>query len=336
MPPEWHAHAATWMAWPHDDEQWVGMLEPVRREFAAFVDAIAAREPVELLVADEESEADARRRLGGGPIRLHRVAHQDLWLRDSGPTFITRPDAQVALIDWEFNGWGEKYPADLDNQIPTHVARILGHLPLTRPGIVMEGGSIEVDGRGTVLTTRQCLLSPYRNPGLDEGALEAHLKNAIGVSQVLWLDEGLEGDHTDGHIDTITRFVDGQTIVTATCDDRDDPNHAVLSANLERLRAARDAHGAPYRIVELPIPRRSAHFEGERLPLTYANFYVVNGAVLLPVYGDERDREAVEILTPLFPGRQIVPLTARALITGGGAFHCVTQQQPAGPFWRPE
>jgi agmatine deiminase len=335
MPAEWQPHAATWMAWPHDDAQWIGMLEPVRREFAAFVEAIAAREPVELLVADDESDADARRRVGGRGVRFHRVPHQDVWLRDSGPTFVTRDD-EVRLVDWEFNGWGEKYPADLDNQIPSHVARILGDVPRFSPGIVMEGGSIEVDGQGTVLTTRQCLRSQHRNPGLDEPALEGHLAEALGVSQVIWLDEGLEGDHTDGHIDTITRFTDGRTIVTATCDDRDDPNYAVLEANLERLRAARDAAGRPYRVVELPIPRRSAHFEGERLPLTYANFYIVNGAVLLPVYGDQRDETAAEILRPLFPGRTVVPLQARALITGGGAFHCVTQQQPAGRLWRGE
>ncbi len=335
MPAEWHPHAATWMAWPHDDEQWVGMLEPVRREFASLVDAIATREPVDLLLADDESEQDARRRLTRGTTRFHRVAHQDLWLRDCGPTFVTSGD-QVALVDWEFNGWGDKYPADLDNQIPTHVARILGDVPLYKPGIVMEGGSIEGDGHGTVLTTRQCLLSPHRNPGVSEADLEGHLREAIGATQVLWLDEGLEGDHTDGHIDTITRFAGPDTIVTATCDDRDDPNHAVLLANLERLRTARAADQRPYRIVELPIPVRSAHFEGERLPLTYTNFYIVNDAVLLPVFGDEHDANAAEILRPLFPGREIVPLMARALMTGGGAFHCVTQQQPAGRLWRPE
>ncbi len=335
MPAEWVRHAATWMAWPHDDEQWIGMLEPVRREFMAFVEAIAAREPVELIVADEESESDARRRLTGGAIRFHRVAHQDLWLRDSGPTFVTLGD-EVALVDWEFNGWGEKYPADLDNQIPTHVARLLGDVPLYRPRIVMEGGSIEVDGAGTVLTTRQCLLSPHRNPGLGETDIEQHLRDGIGVDQIIWLDEGLEGDHTDGHIDTISRFADRHTIVTATCDDRNDPNHAVLSANLERLRAATDAAGQPYRVVGLPIPARPAYFEGERLPLTYANFYIVNGAVLLPVYGDDHDEQAVRILQPLFPDREVVPLQARALITGGGAFHCVTQQQPAGRLWRTE
>lgn len=333
MPAEWEPHAATWMAWPHDDEQWIGMLEPVRREFTALVEAVAARETVHLLVADEESERDARRRLVGGDVRVHRVPHQDLWLRDSGPTFVARGD-EVALVDWEFNGWGEKYPADLDNQIPTHVARILGGVPLASPGIVMEGGSIEVDGRGTVLTTRQCLLSPRRNPGLDEAALEAHLREAIGVTHVAWLDEGLEGDHTDGHIDTITRFTDPGTIVTATCEDRADPNHAVLAANLDRLRGLASADGRPYRVVELPIPARPAYFEEDRLPLTYANFYIVNGAVLVPVYGDAHDELALGILRPLFPGREVVPLQARALITGGGAFHCVTQQQPAGRLWR--
>ena len=333
MPPEWSTHAATWMAWPHDDDQWVGMLEPVRREFAAFVEAIAEREPVHLLLADDESESDARRRIHHDAIRFHRVPHQDIWLRDSGPTFLVR-ERDVCLVDWDFNGWGEKYPADLDNQIPIHVARILGGVPLYSPKVVMEGGSIEVDGRGTLLTTRQCLLSPHRNPGMSEAALEECLRNTLGVRQIIWLDEGLEGDHTDGHIDTITRFTDDHTIVTATCEERDDPNHAVLAANLERLRAARDVEGRPYRVVELPIPRISARFEGERLPLTYANFYIVNGAVLVPVYGDANDATALDILRPLFAGREVVPLTARALITGGGAFHCVTQQQPAGELWK--
>lgn len=335
MPAEWTRHAATWMAWPHDDEQWVGMLQPVRREFAALVEAIAVHEPVQLLLADDESEADARRRLGRGTIHFHRVPHQDLWLRDSGPTFLTRESA-VCLVDWDFNGWGEKYPADLDNQIPIHVARILGGVPLYAPKVVMEGGSIEVDGRGSLLTTRQCLLSPHRNAGMSEAALEDCLKGNLGVQQVIWLDEGLEGDHTDGHIDTITRFADERTIVTATCEDRDDPNHVVLAENLERLRAARDVDGRPYRVVELPIPKASARFEGERLPLTYANFYIVNGAVLVPVYGDAHDAPALDILRPLFPGRELVPLTARALITGGGAFHCVTQQQPVGELWKGE
>jgi agmatine deiminase len=332
MPAEWHLHAATWLAWPHDDEQWLGMLEPVRREFAAFVSTIARFEPVRLLVDDEESARDATARLGSADVTVYHVPHGDVWLRDSGPTFLLRED-DLALVDWEFNGWGCKYPAALDNEIPTHIARLLGGATPFRPGIVMEGGSIEVDGRGTVLTTRQCLGSEERNATLGLADVEGYLRDYLGVTHVVWLDEGLEGDHTDGHIDTITRFVNEQTVVTAIAEDRDDPNHAILEANLDRLRAAQSAQGQPYRIVTLPIPRGRAEFDGERLPLTYANFYIANDAVLLPTYGDVNDTRAVEILQPLFPGRVVIPLGARDLITGGGAFHCVTQQQPTGRVW---
>ena len=333
MPAEWTPHASTWLAWPHDDDQWIGMLEPVRREFAPFVEAIARHEPVDLIVADEESERDARTRLGSGAIRFHRVPHQDLWLRDSGPIFVVR-DGEVALVDWDFNGWGGKYPASLDDEIPTHVARILGDVQPFRPGIVMEGGSLEVNGEGVVITTRQCLLAPTRNPGATEASLERALSDYLGLRLVLWLDRGLEGDHTDGHIDTLTRFTDNTTIVTSVCPDRDDPNHATLAANLDVLRAIVTQAGAQFRIVELPIPSDRVTFEGERLPLTYANFYVTNGAVLVPTYDLPEDSRALDILRPLFPGREVVGLPARALITGGGAFHCVTQQQPVGRLWR--
>jgi agmatine deiminase len=309
------------------------MLEPVRREFAPFVEAIARHEPVDLIVADEESEHDARARLGSGAIRVHRVPHQDLWLRDSGPIFVVR-DEEVALVDWDFNGWGGKYPASLDDEIPTHVAQILGDLQPFEPGLVMEGGSLDVNGEGVVLTTRQCLLAPTRNPGATEASLERALLDYLGLREVLWLDQGLEGDHTDGHIDTLTRFVDDTTIVTSVCPDRDDPNHATLAANLDVLRGIVTNNGAQYRIVELPIPSGRVTFEGERLPLTYANFYVTNGAVLVPAYDLPEDGRALDILRPLFPGREVVGLPARALITGGGAFHCVTQQQPAGRLWR--
>ena len=331
MPAEWQPHAATWMAWPHDDEQWIGMLEPVRREFTTLVDTIARFEPVNLLVADDESEQDARARLSAKAVTMHRVPHQDVWLRDSGPIFVAR-DGELLLVDWEFNGWGGKYPAELDNDIPTHVARILDSGPPYRPGIVMEGGSLEVNGGGVAITTRQCLLTPTRNPALGERDLEHQLRDYLGVEEVVWLDEGLEGDHTDGHIDTITRFVDENTIVTSSCDDTSDPNHATLAANLERLRS--NAHRRRFRIVELPIPTGRVEFEGERLPLTYANFYIVNGGVVVPVYGKAEDAQAIDILRPLFPNRDVVPVPSRALITGGGSFHCVTQQQPVGRIRR--
>jgi agmatine deiminase len=327
MPPEWSPHAATWMGWPCDDELWIGELEPVRREFTELVRTIAAFEPVELLVRDAEAERDAASRLTGANVRLHRVRYDDVWLRDSGPIFVGR-EGRLRLVNWEFNGWGRKYDAAIDNEVPRAIARILGTTTIDT-GMVMEGGSIEVNGAGCVLTTRQCLLSPMRNPDLSSVEIEALLAAYLGTPHVLWLDMGLEGDHTDGHIDTITRFTDAQTIVTVTCEDQDDVNYGPTMMNLERLRAFSDG-GVPFRIVELPLPRVRAEFDGQRLPLTYANFYIVNGGVIVPVYGDVNDDRALEILGPLFPGREVRGVMARHLVTGGGAFHCVTQQQPVG------
>jgi agmatine deiminase len=331
MPAEWQPHASTWMAWPHDDEQWIGMLEPVRREFTVLVDTIARFEPVDLLVADDESEGDARARLSGSSIRFHRVPHQDLWLRDSGPIFVAQ-HGELLLVDWEFNGWGGKYPADLDNQIPKHIACILGSGEPYRPGIIMEGGSLEVNGRGMAITTAQCLLAPTRNPTMGQRSIESALEHYLGITELVWLDRGLEGDHTDGHIDTITRFVHEDTIVTSTCADVCDPNHETLAENLDRLRSLAARHR--FRLVEVPIPTGRVEFEGERLPLTYANFYIANGGVVVPTYGVAEDDRALDILRPLFPNRDVVAAPARALITGGGAFHCVTQQQPVGRFRR--
>ena len=330
MPSEWAAHAATWTAWPYGDEKWAGYLEPVRQEFAAFVGTLAKFEPVNLVVNDEESEADAKRRLESTHITFHRIPHNDSWLRDSGAIFVKKNDV-VAPVNWEFNGWGGKYPAELDNGMPQHMARILG-ARLFKAGIVMEGGSLEVNGLGVCITTRQCLLAPTRNPGLDEEDLEAYLRNYLAIDNVIWLGEGLEGDHTDGHVDTITRFTDASTVATSVCEDESDPNHRTLQENLEILESL----GA-FRIVKLPLPKNPLWLDEEtRLPPTYANFYIANGAVLVPVYGDPNDERALNILRPLFPGREVIGLSSRALITGGGSFHCVTQQQPAGEIWRGE
>jgi agmatine deiminase len=328
MPAEWAPHAGVWTAWPSDDDLWIGQLEPTRQDFAGLVRTLARFEPVRLLIRDDEAENDARARLAGASVTFHRVPYNDVWLRDSGPIAIANGQ-QIRLLNWEFNGWGQKYDAALDNGIPRAVAALLGATALDT-GIVLEGGSIEVNGAGCLLTTRQCLLSPARNPSLTERDLEAILSAWLGVERILWLDRGLEGDHTDGHIDTITRFVDERTIVTVTCDDPADANYAVTRENLERLRSFRDSAGREFTIVELPLPAARVEFDGTRLPLTYANFYVANGGVVVPVYGDARDALALEILRPLFPGRTVVGSPARGLITGGGAFHCVTQQQPAG------
>ncbi len=346
MPAEWEPHAATWMAWPYSNELWLGFLESVRQDFAGLVRAISRHEPVHLLVRDDEAEHDARTRLGGCDVTFHRHAYNDVWLRDSGPIFVTRGApgiGEVAPVDWEFNGWGNKFAAELDNAVPKYISSLLGTASF-RPGIVMEGGSLDVNGAGACLTTEQCLLSPERNPGRSKMDLETALQDYLGLERILWLGDGLENDHTDGHIDTITRFVSERVIVTAVCEDPGDPNLAVMNRNLEKLRSFTDADGQPFEIVTLALPKnrlelsgdlaRSEGLDGDRLAATYCNFYIINGAVIVPVYDDPNDDRALEILRGLFPERQVIGLSSRGIITGGGSFHCVTQQQPAGQIWK--
>ena len=299
-----------------------------------LVDTIARFEPVDLLVADDESERDARARLSASAVRLHRVPHQDLWLRDSGPIFVARNE-DLAARRLGIQRVGRQISGRTSTtRFPTHVARILDSGPLYRPGIVMEGGSLEVNGAGVAITTRQCLLTPTRNPALSERDLEMALGQYLGIHEVVWLDEGLEGDHTDGHIDTITRFVDEGTIVTSICDDHERPQPrdagGTISSGCDRSRPSR------FRIVELPIPTGPVEFEGERLPLTYANFYIVNGGVHRP-RSTERPKTIARRSRSCGRSSRTArwwPIPARALITGGGAFHCVTQQQPVGRPWR--
>lgn len=336
MPSEWAPHAATWTSWPFDDELWVGHLDGVRAEFADLVKTIARFEPVHLLVRDEEAEADARSRLGTANVTYHRVALDDVWFRDNGPLFVVRgaPEGdQVSFVNFEFNSWGRKFEWENDTKAPETVAAFLGAAHWDS-SVVMEGGSLELNGAGVALTTRQCLLSEERNPHLGEEDLEALLRDFLGIEKLLWLDAGLEGDHTDGHIDTITRFVNERTIVTVIEEDQDDPNFATMRANLERLKTFTDARGRPFDIVELPLPRTYMELEGKRLPPTYANFYVGNGFVVVPIYGDPNDDRALEILRGVFADREVIGLMSRELITGGGSFHCVTQQQPVGAVWK--
>lgn len=330
MPPEWAEHKCTWTAWPHDEPLWVGYLEAVRREFTDFLNTLAQYEHVSLIVADDESLKDAQSRLKGD-ISFHLIPHNDLWLRDSGPTFITK-SGQVAGINWIFNGWGNKYSCTLDNNIPLEIKKI-NDLPLFSPPVVMEGGSLEVNGKGSLLTTRQCLLSPERNKELSEAQIEDILKDYLGVSKILWIDNGLEGDHTDGHIDTIIRFTDSNTIVAVECHDKNDANYETTRKNLDVLRTYTDVDGKPFRIVPLPLPVIYRELDGERLPPTYANFYIANNVVIVPLYDDPNDEKALEILKPLFPDRTVIGLSSKNLISGGGSFHCVTQQQPIGSFW---
>ncbi|MBB5236095.1 agmatine deiminase family protein [Deinococcus budaensis] len=340
MPPEWAAHAATWMSWPANDDLWFGHLAGVREEYAELVRTIARFEPVELLVRDEESEADARKRLGdlaafAFPVTLHRVPLDDVWVRDNGPIFVRDAGGRVSLVNWRFNAWGGKFEWQHDDRVPEYVAAHLRLPHWDRPE-VLEGGGLEVNGAGVGLTTRSCLLTPTRNPGLTELDYAGRLRETLGVEKLLWLDGGLENDHTDGHIDTITRFTDEQTVVTSVAGDEADANHPVMAKNLAELRGMTDRHGQPFRVVELPLPATRLEGAEGRLPPTYANFYIGNGFVVVPLYGDPNDARALEVLRPLFPGREVIGLSSRKIIEGGGSFHCMTQQQPAGTLWTGE
>lgn len=336
MPAEWERHQATWMSWPFDDDMWFGRLKEVRAEYEALVRAIAKYETVNLLLRDGEAWTSATNALSdAGNIKFHTVPLDDVWMRDHGPLFVRRgtsdskaKEPSFAYVNWGFNAWGNKYDSAKDNLVPERLASTLG-LPRFEPGIIMEGGSLDVDGLGTCLTTKQCLLTPTRNPELSAADLERYLADYLGISRLIWLNDGLEGDHTDGHVDTITRFVAPGVVVTSVTDQKSDHNYLPMLENLEILRSQVDARGLPLKVVELPLPKEPMHLDdGTRLPATYANFYFVNGAVLVPQYGDVNDKKALAILQSLMPERQVIGLSSRNIIVGGGSFHCLTQQQP--------
>jgi len=261
-------------------------------------------------------------------VSFHRIPINEPWCRDHGPVFVTRDaDPRLAVIDWDYNAWGWKYPPfDDDDDVPTRVADTLG-VPIHTPGMVLEGGSIDVNGTGTLLTTKSCLLNPNRNPDLSQAAIEQRLIDYLGVKKVLWLGDGIEGDDTDGHIDDLTRFIDESTVVTVVEEDEDDANYAPLRDNRALLDKMTTADGTELMVLEMPMPRKIVR-DGHRLPASYANFYIANKVVLLPTYCDAHDKWAVAVLTKAFPGRKVVPIDCRELIWGLGAFHCLTQQQP--------
>jgi agmatine deiminase len=260
-------------------------------------------------------------------VRFWRVPTNDAWIRDHGPIFVVHEERGLAITDWRYNAWGGKYPPyDLDDAVPSRLNETL-RLPAFEPGIVLEGGSIDVNGCGTLLTTESCLLNLNRNPGLTRRDIEAVLRDSLGASNVLWLGDGIVGDDTDGHVDDLTRFVGPSTVVTAVEQDPADDNHRALQDNLLRLRSMKDEAGRPLEVVTLPMPPAVYH-EGQRLPASYANFYIGNGAVLVPVFGHHRDEVACETLARLFPTRAIAPIDCTDLVQGLGAIHCLTQQQP--------
>jgi agmatine deiminase len=335
MPAEWEPHAATWLAWPHKRESWPGKFEPIPPLYARLVRTLAQYEPVHILAGGTDLTgnsvmAEAKNLVGDVPnVTLHHIPTNDAWTRDHGPTFLVgAAGAPPALVDWGYNAWGGKYPPfDLDDAVPGHIAAWSGRR-VFKPGIILEGGAIDSNGRGTILTTEQCLLNPNRNPQLCCSDMQRYLADYLGAKKVLWLGEGIEGDDTDGHIDELARFVGPHTVVAALEENPDDPNSAPLRENFDRLRRFTDQDNQPLDVIALPMPR-PMHFEGQRLPASYCNFYMANGVAIVPQFDDPSDSRVVEVLGKLLPGRKIIGLAAGDLAWGLGAFHCITQQEPA-------
>jgi agmatine deiminase len=346
MPAEWEPHEATWLAWPHNPEDWPGKFQPIPWVYAEIVGHLSRVEDVHILVDDAASEKRARSVLKKTAVNLGRVHFHlwptdRVWTRDSGPIFVTKSrdagSAPVAVTNWKFNAWA-KYPDwHLDDEIPDRAAELLGlqqwkptiETPTGPHRVVLEGGSIDVNGLGTLITTEECLLSDVqqRNPGMSREQLEKVMHDYLGIDQVLWMNRGIAGDDTHGHVDDITRFAGPNTIVTVTEPNAEDDNHSPLQENLERLQSARNLDGKPFEIVELPMPPPIV-FQGQHLPASYANFYIANGLVLVPTFNRATDRKALNILADAFPSRDVIGIYSGDLIWGLGTLHCMTQQQP--------
>jgi agmatine deiminase len=350
MPAEWDSHEATWIAWPHNPEDWPGKFQAIPWLYAEIVRLLSSRERVHILVDDVKAEKRASRILSRAGAALEKVSFHiwptdRVWTRDSGPIFVRNSVGQIAVTNWRFNAWA-KYPDwHLDDQVPGRVTEWLG-LPEWQPVVhladgtsarlVLEGGSIDTNGEGILLTTEECLLSEVqqRNPGVSREQLESSFNDYLGMKQVIWLGRGIAGDDTHGHVDDITRFVGPSTIVTVVEPNMKDENHAPLAENLKRLKGVRNLDGAQFSIIELPLPR-PVLFRGQRLPASYANFYIANGLVLVPTFHDRNDRVALNILAEIFPDREVIGIHCIDLIWGLGALHCMTQQQPAALASKP-
>ncbi|MEG9438341.1 agmatine deiminase family protein [Edaphobacter sp. HDX4] len=350
MPAEWALHTATWIAWPHNSEDWPGKFQPIPWVYAEIVRHLSGVEDVHILVNDEAAEKRARRillRAGANMARLHfhPWPTDRVWLRDSGPIFIKaegspkNPQGELAVTNWRFNAWAKYDNWRRDDQIPHHVAGLYA-LEEFQPKLtgadgkehrlVLEGGSIDTNGAGVLITTEECLLSEVqqRNPGFSRQQLEQAFHDYLGIDQVIWLNRGTAGDDTHGHVDDITRFVAEDTILTCVEPSTHDENHLPLAENLDRLRSARNLAGNPFRIVELPMPA-PVIFDNQRLPASYANFYIANDLVLVPTFNDPNDRHALNIIADCFPGRCVTGIHCTDFIWGLGALHCMTQQEPA-------
>ncbi|MEZ0390773.1 MAG: agmatine deiminase family protein [Pseudobdellovibrionaceae bacterium] len=339
MPAEWEKHDSVWLAWPSHSHLWQEDLEPAQEEFIEFCKAIAdvdaqsskvRGERLNVLVADLEAGAKAELALRNLPVQLHLIPFGDIWLRDTAPIFLQGSEG-LASLRFQFNGWGEKYNLPFDRELAAEIAKAsaqkIPHRHFSVPW-VLEGGSIEVDGQGTCLTSRQCLLNPNRNPDLSQADLEKGLKESFAVQKILWLNEGLLNDHTDGHIDTIARFVAPGKALCMRASGSQDPNSEILQEIERDLRQMTDAQGQALQVFTVPSPGKVLNFEDEVMPASYLNFYISNSAVIVPTYGSDWDQDAVAEIASFFPERRTVGLSAKSILTGGGAFHCISQQQP--------
>lgn len=338
MPAEWAEHKATWLSYPHNEDSWPGKIETIFPSYHLFVKTLAEDEEVHINVEDQAMQDHvagelARINADLSRIRFHQFPTNDAWCRDHGPAFLLhRTDpSRHAIVNWNHNAWGGKYPYELDTQIPARIHRSLAaadpRLELFEPGIVMEGGSIDVNGCGDLLTTRSCLLNPNRNPNLSQDQIEVYLRNYYGVENIIWLGDGIAGDDTDGHVDDLSRFVSPDTIITAVEEDAWDENYEALQANLKALSKCRLANGKQPTIVELPMPDM-VFYDNQRLPASYANFYIANRKVIFPTYRCLTDNEAAYILEACFPDREIVGIDSTDIIWGLGSYHCLSQQMP--------
>lgn len=335
FPAEFALQRAMWLSWPHKEASWPGKIETIYKPYSQFIKLVAEDQEVCINVADENMKAFALRYIqeaGANMANVKFYLHptNDAWCRDHGPAFlVNRAEKKKAIVDWGYNAWGGKYPPyDLDDVIPTLIGEKLG-LPVFHPGIVMEGGSVEFNGKGTLLTTTACLLNKNRNPHLSQKEIEKYLIEYYGVENILWLGDGIVGDDTDGHIDDLTRFVNEDTVVTVVEDDSNDENYALLKENLEMLHTMRLETGRQLNVIELPMPK-AVIYEDQRLPASYANFYIANKYVVVPTYRDSvNDDKALDILQGCFKDRKVVGIDSTDIIWGLGTFHCLSQQEPA-------
>lgn len=333
FPAEFARHTSTWLSWPHKEASWPGKIQTIYPRYAEFIKLVAEGEKVNINVVDESMKQKALRHItevGADIKNIQFFIHptNDAWCRDHGPAFLVNPvERKKMIVDWGYNAWGGKYPPfDLDDVIPTLIAKHY-NIPVVYPGIVMEGGSVEFNGRGTLLTTRACLLNPNRNPHLNQGQIEKYLTDYYGVNHILWLGDGIIGDDTDGHIDDLTRFVNEDTVVTVIEENKQDENYDILQDNLKELKTLRLENGKPLNIVELPMPSPVV-YEDQRLPASYANFYIANKYVVVPTFRSKQDDRALDILQKCFTDHKVVGIDSTDIIWGLGSFHCLSQQEP--------